>query len=210
MAEDQGLRYHSWTRRAARACFRPFIGMRLTPNHITALRWAAATAACGFFFKGDMVSGGLLWVGSAFLDRCDGEFARMAGLSSRFGYLFDLIGDIVFNGIVFAALGLGISISAALGGVLGIPGDIWLIIGGLAGGGVFLAGVLAEINEQGMKNDEKTFNGRWGFDFDDFAYLIGIIPCLGGAPYLLIGASIGGPLAAVVIGAKLARKRMAC
>ncbi|MCG8509238.1 MAG: CDP-alcohol phosphatidyltransferase family protein [Rhodospirillales bacterium] len=206
MDEPRDLRYGSWNRRAARFLLRPLVGTYIVPNHITAWRWLTGIVACILFARGEMEWGGLLWLISTFLDRCDGEFARMTGLSSRAGYLFDLTGDILFNSIVFVALGIGLSSGASLSVIEGVAGGQWILIGCVAGGGILLAGIFAEVNEQGMQPGEKTFNGRWGFDFDDFIYLIGVIPMFGGSGILLTGALIGGPAAAIVLGWKLARK----
>lgn len=200
------MRYGSWNRRFARSLLRPLAGTPVTPNHITALRWITGTTACLLFARDSMEWGGVLWLITTFLDRCDGEFARMTGLNSRTGYLFDLTGDILFNAIVFVALGVGLSHGAPPTVIDGLSGQQWIITGCVAGGGILLAGILAEINEQGMEPGEKTFNGMWGFDFDDFIYLIGVVPLLGYADPLLIGAAAGGPLAAIILGIKLSRK----
>jgi CDP-alcohol phosphatidyltransferase len=204
--EPRDARYRSWNRRAARGLLRPLVGTFVRPNHITLLRWITGIAACLLFARNSLEWGGLFWLISTFLDRCDGEFARMTGLASRAGYLFDLAGDILFNGLVFVALGVGFFYGTSPLFVQDLTGGQWVMIGCLAGGGILLAGVFAEINEQGMPPGEKTFNGLWGFDFDDFIYLIAVFPIFGAADFLLIGGAIGGPTAAVVLGVKLARK----
>lgn len=203
MAEVVDARYGSWNRRLARAVCRPFVGSELTPNHITTLRVLTGFGACGLFAYGGPTAAnwaGVLWVLSAFLDRCDGEFARLTGLSSRRGHLYDITGDITINAAVFAAVGIGLTVSG---------GDWWpLTIGVLAAAGIAIASILAEFNEQDMGQGQKTFSGGLGFDFDDLIYVIALFPWIGQLELLLICGSIGGPLAAIVIGWKLIRKKM--
>jgi phosphatidylglycerophosphate synthase len=182
---------------------RPLVGSPVHPAHITAARLVTGLAACGLFAVGGSpatVWAGALWVLSAFLDRCDGEFARMTGQSSRRGHRFDFASDILINSLVFLAIGLG------LDGRL--PGQSPLLLGGLAAAGVAVASVLAELGERDMRLGEKTFAGKWGFDFDDIIYIIGPIAWLGGLDVLLVGASVGGPGAAILVSVKLRRKRV--
>ena len=74
--------------------------------------------------------------------------------------------------------------------------------------GIAIASILAEFNEQDMGQGQKTFSGGLGFDFDDLIYVIALFPWIGQLELLLICGSIGGPLAAIVIGWKLIRKKM--
>lgn len=82
----------------------------LTPNQITGLSLAAGLAAAGFFGIGAWewgVVGGLLLILSYTLDNCDGEIARLKGLSSEWGAKFDDLADWLIDGAFFAALGCG-------------------------------------------------------------------------------------------------------
>jgi len=59
-------------------------GTRLRPNHLTTGRLLSGLAACvcfGFGTKSGMAWGGGLWLLSAFLDRADGELARIGNMS---------------------------------------------------------------------------------------------------------------------------------
>jgi phosphatidylglycerophosphate synthase len=180
---------------------RPLVGSPAHPGHITAARLATGLAACGLFAVGGPLTvwAGALWVLSTFLDRCDGEFARMTGQSSRRGHYFDFVSDILINSLVFLAIGLGLGAR--------LPGQWSLALGGLAAAGVAGASVLAELGERDMRLGEKMFSGKWGFDFDDIIYVIGPVAWLGGLDVLLVGASVGGPGAAILVSVKLRRKR---
>jgi len=75
----------SVTHRLARVFVRPLVGGPVTANHLTTLRLLTGVAACIAFAcggRGGEIWGGALWVLSAFLDRADGELARLAGSSS--------------------------------------------------------------------------------------------------------------------------------
>jgi archaetidylinositol phosphate synthase len=202
MSDVQDARYRSWTRRLARRAMGRYVGTRLRPNHVTAVRIVTGIAACLLFATGDnaaVAMGGVLWVVSTFLDRCDGEFARMGGTSSRIGHAFDLTGDIALNALVFLALAEG---------AVNAGGPAWLYtLGVFAAAGIALAGLLAELNERGMPAGVKTFNGAFGFDFDDLIYLIALFPWFDLLPVLLIGAAVGGPLAALVIAVRFVARR---
>ncbi len=202
------LRHGSWNRRAARWLLRPLLGTGLTPNHVTAARWAFAIAACACFAHAAWGWGAALWTVSTFLDRCDGELARMTRRESRPGLLFDLIGDVMFNSAVFVALGFGLADSRAVLALPGFPDLSWTVVGFAAGLGVLVASIFAEMNEQGMRDGERTFNGRWGFEFDDFIYLIGAFAVLGGADVLLVAGAIGGTVMALLIGTLLAGRKV--
>ena len=202
MTEIRDARWMSWNRRLARRVLRPFVSTRMEPNHITTARILTGLAACAGFAEGTSsvaVWGGVLWVLSAFLDRCDGEFARMTGRSSRFGAIYDLTGDVVINSGVFLAIGIGTRAS--------FVGPWAIVFGALAATGIAIASVCAEWNERGMAAGEKTFNGIFGFDFDDFVYAIAPFAWFGALEPLLIGAAIGGPVAGAIIAGKLIRKR---
>ena len=78
--------YSSWTHRLARAFIRPMLGGPITPNHLTTARLVIGLAACAAFAVGERswdVAGGVLWIVSAFLDRADGELARLVSQAKR-------------------------------------------------------------------------------------------------------------------------------
>ncbi len=71
----------SWTHLLARPVIRPLIGTPVRPNHLTSLRLLTGVGACvalGLGTHAGLWWGGWLWLLSAFLDRADGELARLA------------------------------------------------------------------------------------------------------------------------------------
>lgn len=186
------MAHDSWTHRLARVAVKPLVGTRVTPNHLTTARLLSGLAACAAFAVGDRnweIWGGVVWVLSAFLDRADGELARLGGLTSTSGHAYDYACDVVVNGLVFVAIGVGLRDS-----VLGL----WAVaMGVVAGISVTTASVLSETLEKRRGTREKAYEGRAGFDFDDVLYLFGPLAWLGWLLPLLIGAAIGGPAFAV-------------
>ena len=138
-----------------------------------------------------------MWVLSAFLDRADGELARMTGMTSPRGHTYDYASDVVVNGLVFVAIGY------ALGGsTLGWAG---IALGVTAGGSVAIASLLSEALERSPATVGRAYEGRGGFDFDDVLYLLGPIAWVGWLLPLLVGASIGGPVFAILTYVRLRR-----
>ena len=169
----------TWTHLAARAVVRPLVGTPVTPNHLTTLRLAvglAAAVALALGTSAGNVWAGALWLVSAFLDRADGELARLADLCSKGGHTYDYLVDTGVNAIFFLALGVG-QRHSWLGG--------WaVLLGALACGSMVAACWIAEEFEKLSPAGVKTVSGRWGFDPDDALYLFGPICWIG--PVLLV------------------------
>ncbi|MDA1090847.1 MAG: CDP-alcohol phosphatidyltransferase family protein [Proteobacteria bacterium] len=196
--------YTSWTHRLARLCVRPLVGGPITPNHLTAGRLVSGVAACAAFMAGDPawnLWGGVLWLLSCFLDRADGELARLGGTSSPGGHLFDYYCDVGVNSLFFFAVGVGLR-SGALG-------DGAIALGALAGVSVGLASVFSEKLEDMTATGDKAYAGILGFDFDDVLYLLGPAAWVGLFPYLLVGAAVCAPFFAVLTWVRLRRQATA-
>ncbi len=185
--------YTSWTHRLARIFVRPFVGTLVTPNHLTTGRLITGVAACLAFLPGDVswnFWGGVLWVVSCFLDRADGELARLGGTTSESGHRYDYYCDIAVNGLFFIAIGFGLRNSDL--------GKWAIVMGLLAGISVSLASVLSEYLEEQSDTEDKAYVGILGFDFDDVLYLFGPAAWFGWFPWLLIGATAGAPFFAIL------------
>jgi len=197
--------FTSWTHRLARALVRPLVGGPITPNHLTTGRLVSGLAACAAFLLGGPMGdlwGGVLWLVSCFLDRADGELARLGGTTSRSGHLYDYYCDVGVNGLFFLAVGGGLR-GSAFGG--------WAVLmGALAGVSVVAASVLAEQLESEEETAAKAYTGILGFDFDDVLYLFAPIAWLGWLPYLLIGAAAGAPSVALLTWWRLRARRNGC
>jgi archaetidylinositol phosphate synthase len=184
----------SWTHKIARVCILPLVGTPVTPNHLTVLRLLTGLAACACFAVGERgwdIWGGWLWLFSAFLDRADGELARVGGKTSEWGHRFDYVSDVAVTALFFVGAGIGLRHSWL--------GD-WAILCGIAGAaGVVAAEILAEKIDQAKKDTgEKAYPGFAGFDFDDVLYLFAPVVWLGWQMPLVVGAALGAPLFALL------------
>jgi putative membrane protein len=188
---------NSYVRRFARALVRPFAATPLTPNSITWLRIATGVGACAACAIGPAWDrwAALLWLVSAMLDRGDGEFARLTCRCTERGRLLDCWGDIVINALIFFAIGINLR-----DGPLGA----WLVaIGAIAAIAIAAAGILAEALE--LRIGQKTVPSRHGFDSDDILFVLVPILWLGYLTPLLIGAFLGGIVAAGYIWHRLSQ-----
>lgn len=189
----------SWTHKIARVCILPLVNSPITPNHLTAIRLITGVTACGLFAIGTTewnLYGGCLWILSAFMDRADGELARVSGKTSPWGHKFDYFSDVFITALFFFGIGIGLRDSTLLNINLGL----WTIVMGVtASAGVIAAEILAEIIDQSQKDTgDKAYAGFAGFDFDDVLYLFAPVVWLNLHLPFLIGASVGAPIFALL------------
>ena len=172
----------SWTHYLARVLVRPLVGTRVTPNHLTSLRLVTGLAACAALLPGTAQWwnwAGALWLLSAFLDRADGELARIGGLCTPDGHRYDFLVDNFVNAGFFPCLGFGLT-GSGLGG-LAVPLGLW------TGAALYLCGHWSELLEQRSDPGTKAWSGGFGFDPDDALYLLApIIWLRWGVPLLLL------------------------
>ena len=183
----------SWSHRAARPLVRPLIGRGVTPNHLTTLRLVAGGFACLLFALGTrsgVLWGGVAWLLSAFLDRMDGELARLGRMMSPGGHLYDYYVDQGINVAFFAAVGVGVRHGWL--GAAAIP------LGLVVALSLALTNWWSEQVEQMLPSGEKVYSGRLGFDPDDALYLMAPAGWLGLFPLVLIGAAITTPVIGAV------------
>lgn len=184
----------TWTHKLALIFVRPLANTFVTPNHLTFLRLITGLVACYCFATGDrelMIWGGWIWVLSAFLDRTDGELARVSGKTSAWGHKFDMFCDSATTSLFFVAGGIGLR-DTELGH--------WAIFMGIAGGlGVLAAEYYAEqIDKRNDDPDDRAYPGFADFDFDDLLYLFAVIAWFDWFMPIVIGASIGAPAFALL------------
>lgn len=189
----------SWTHKIARVCILPLVNSPITPNHLTTIRLITGVAACGLFTIGTTewnLYGGCLWILSAFMDRADGELARVSGKTSPWGHKYDYFSDVFVTALFFFGIGIGLRDSTLLNLNLGL----WTIVMGVsASAGVIAAEILAEIIDQSQKDTgDKAYAGFAGFDFDDVLYLFAPVVWLNLHLPFLIGASVGAPIFALL------------
>jgi archaetidylinositol phosphate synthase len=194
----------TWTHLLARPVVRPLIGTAVRPNHLTTLRLLTGIAACvglALGTRAGMWWGGGLWLVSAFLDRADGELARIGNMMSAGGHRYDYFADVSVNTAFFVAIGFGLRNTWL--GAWSIP------LGLLSGASILLASIFAESLQRGSPTGTKGIPGRWGFDPDDALYLMGPLAWLGWLSPILVGASVGATAIMIITGVRLQRQRRA-
>lgn len=199
-AAGSGAGGETWTHIPARWAMRPLVGTPVTANHVTWMRIATGVASCAALAPGTPAAiwwGGGLWLLSAFLDRADGELARLTGTQSEAGRRLDFLADAIVNPLFFLAAGIALRDSWL--GAWAIP------LGILSCVSIFGCVWWSEMLERRMGGAEKAYSGRWGFDPDDALYLLGPAAWIGLLGPLLIGASVGATAVMVVTGLRLYR-----
>ncbi|MGI4953261.1 MAG: CDP-alcohol phosphatidyltransferase family protein [Janthinobacterium lividum] len=194
------MSHDSWTHLLARRAIRPLLGTRVTPNHLTTLRLLSGVAACGLIATATGWGawwGGAMWLVSAFLDRADGELARVGDMMSASGHRYDYYVDNLVNALFFVAAGF-----AVRDGWLGA----WAIpLGVLGGVCMMLCGWWSELLEARSPAGTKAYNGVAGFDPDDALYLMGPMAWLGWLSPIVVGTALAVPVITGITGWRLRR-----
>lgn len=192
----------SWTHLLARPVIRPLIGTRVRPNHLTSLRLLTGVGACislGLGTQAGMWWGGWLWLLSAFLDRADGELARLGNMMSAAGHRFDYLADIWVNACFFVGIGFGLRHSWL--------GEWSILLGLLSGASMLGISLCSEWLE--ADGGAPVLGGAWGFDPDDAFYLLAPLAWLGWlTPVLLIAGAVT-PIVAGMLAVRVLRRRPA-
>lgn len=192
------MSHDSWTHLLARRAIRPLLGTGVTPNHLTTLRLLTGVAACAAIAPGTAAGawwGGGLWLLSAFLDRADGELARVGNMMSAAGHRYDFYVDNLVNALFFVAAGFAVQ-----GGWLGR----WAIPLGLLGGvSMMVCGWWSELLEARSPPGTKAYAGAAGFDPDDALYLMGPMAWLGWLSPIVLGAALGATAMMAITGLRL-------
>ena len=190
----------SWTHRLARCFVRPLVHTAINPNHLTTLRFLIGLLACvafGYGTRAGEIWGGVWWVVSAFLDRADGELARLSGKISPAGHTYDYVTDVILDALLFLAIGVG-QRHSDLG--------MWAILLGLiAAVSIVTSSVCGEWLDKFDVSGRKSYSGVAGFDVDDALYLIGPFAWLSWLEFVVIGAAICAPVFALLMWRRLSR-----
>ena len=194
------MSHDSWTHLLARRAIRPLLGTRITPNHLTTVRLLTGLAACAAIALGTSAGfawGGGLWLASAFLDRADGELARVGDMMSERGHRFDYYVDNLINALFFLAAGFGVR-----KGWLGT----WAVPLGLIGAtSMMTCGWLSELLERRSPPGTRAYSGAGGFDPDDALYLMGPLAWLGWLAPVVVGATVGATAMMLLTALRLLR-----
>jgi phosphatidylglycerophosphate synthase len=182
----------------ARVVVRPLIGAGVRPNHLTTLRLLTGVLACALLAlgtRGGDIWGGIVWIVSAFLDRADGELARIGNMQSHRGHLYDYYSDVLINSLFF--LGIGFGQQHSFLGEWSIPLGVVTFVA------MICCCWWAEVYEQISGPGVRTFNGGFGFHLDDALYLLGPFAWLGWLAPILGLASVCTTIMALVIAVRL-------
>jgi phosphatidylglycerophosphate synthase len=181
---------------------RPLVGTGITPNHITTARLITGLLAAVALLPGTpdwTWWSGWLWLLSAFLDRADGELARVGDMATPEGRDWDYLVDNIVNPVFFVAIGVGLRRSAL--GVTAIP------LGLLSGMALFASNYWSEALERRQESEVKAYPGAFGFDLDDLLYLFAPLAWSGWlGPLALVGTVIGTTLMMILTGWRLRRR----
>ncbi len=193
----------TWNHKAARVFVRPLLGTGVTPNHVTTLRFVTGAAACGLLLEltpARVLWSGVLWIVSGFLDRMDGELARIGDMRSRGGHLYDYYTDVLLNSVFFLCAGVGVR-----HGMLGAWGPI---LGAVGCGAMLLCCWWSEVYEGLRGPGVRTWEGAWGFQPDDALYLLAPMTWLGWlAPAVVLTAVCAGAMALVILARLIGLRR---
>ena len=166
----------------------PLIPTAIGPNVLTTARLLVGLAAVAAFAKSGYAYSNLaalLVVVSNVLDHTDGELARAAGKSSRFGHLYDLWSDALIHVLLFVGIGIGLR-----HGELGEWAILMGLVSGFAVTLIFWLRLRIEtaVGKSGVKQPS------WGgFEAEDVLYLLPLVTLADGLHRFLLLAAIGAP-----------------
>jgi phosphatidylglycerophosphate synthase len=167
---------------------------------LTTVRLISGLMACGALLPGTpdwTWWGGWLWLFSAFMDRADGELARIGNMATEEGRAWDCLVDNIVNPAFFVAIGIGMRHSAL--------GDWSIPLGLISGISLFFCGYWSEALELRLGGTVKAYSGAFGFDLDDLLYLFAPLAWLDWLAPILAGAAVGATLMMVLTGWRLWR-----
>lgn len=180
-----------WDARLAAWLIKPLINGPIHPNVLTTVRLLVGVAGAVMFAQGEHFNiAALLIVTSNFLDHTDGELARFSGKLSTFGHRYDLASDAIVTIGMFVGIGLG------LGESLGTKSAWMGLAAGIAVAGIFhLRNQLENAHGKSATKQPNVF----GFEAEDVLYLIPLVSFTDNMPGFLWAASIGAPLALLIV-----------
>jgi phosphatidylglycerophosphate synthase len=178
----------AWDQQLARALVAPLVQTRVHPNHLTTLGLAIGLAGAALLAQGGaaMNWGAGLFMLAAFMDHADGELARMAGKTSRFGHYYDRACAATSYVSGFIGMGVGLR-GGAVGG--------WSIPIGIAAG-VCITAIFLVRNETERRAGKAALKQRnlLGFEIEDVLYAFGPLTWLGWLLPVLTAAAVGAPV----------------
>lgn len=177
-----------WDKRLGRVLARPLARMGVHPNAVTTFGLVAGIAGGVLFALGEPAAanlGAALFLLGAFTDHVDGEVARFAGKTSRFGHYYDNVAALMTYAAMFVGAGIGLRYGAL--------GD-WAVALGVIAGASVAAIMSARLKIEADFGTQAVRQGNvLGFEPEDALYLVGPVTWLGLMPSFLTAAGIGAP-----------------
>ncbi len=186
------MSHDTWIHRAARIVARPLARTPVTPNHVTTLRLATGVAAAAALAQGEADWrhwGAGIFILAMFLDRLDGEVARLGGKTSPWGHRYDMLSDTLCNALAFLGLGAGLR-----AGAFGAWAPAMGLLAGLAIATILWLVIRMESHHGARAGELGT---TAGFDPDDGMIAVPILIWFGLSDWLLAGACLGAPAFAI-------------
>lgn len=193
------MSHNTLLHRALRPAIRHLARTSVTPDQLTALRFATGLLAGACFAAGPgwRLLGCVILLASLLLDRADGELARQTRRFSRWGWRLDLWADCLSTMVVFIGLGAGVAADA-------FPLALYL-----PSWGALILGMVAAVSTAAMfwllhvastpKQDERTVP----IDPDDLMLLLPVLVALDYTPQVLLTAILVLPVALLCVAAKM-------
>lgn len=181
-------REHPWDRQLARWIVAPLVATPVHPNHVSTLGLLIGLAGALMLAQGGapMAWGAGLFMLAAFMDHADGELARMAGKTSRFGHYYDhfAVGTAYIGMFVGAGFGYSDGWLGPWAAALGLAAGISVTI-------IFATRIAVETRAGADAVKQSNFAG---FEIEDTLYIVGPVTWLGFLEPFLIAAGVGTPL----------------
>jgi phosphatidylglycerophosphate synthase len=180
-------------RALSRQITRRLMHTSITPNQITVV--SAFIGLCGALLLAQpsqlwQVCGGLLFLCSTIIDGCDGEIARLTFQESAFGAKFDIVMDNVVHLFLFPSIAIGLYRQ--------YEAPVYLILGGLAMGGIVLSMIVYmphRLRPHRVTSAQTRLHDSLASR--DFAYILPVLAFVKGLSWFLWATVIGTYLFAI-------------
>lgn len=201
MSRPKLARELPWDQQLARWIVTPLVATPVHPNHLSTLGVVIGLAGAAMLAQGGtlMALGAGLFMLAAFMDHADGELARMANKTSRFGHYYDRV--CAATSYVTGFIGMGVGLRH---GVLGA----WSISIGIAAG-LSITAIFLVRNQTERLAGKAAIKQRnfLGFEIEDVLYIFGPLTWLGWLTPVLTATAVGAPIFLVLSLTRLWRHR---
>jgi archaetidylinositol phosphate synthase len=179
---------------AARWFVRPMLGTWIRPNHLTLLRLVIGLVAIALLMTATVegnVWSGICWVVACFLDRADGELARLGDLRSESGKRLDYYCDLILDASWFFGVGMALR--------FGVLGSYAIVLGALCCVSMVIVQWAGEMYERLSPPGVKVWAGVRRFHPDDALFFFAVFTWVDVLLLpVLIGSSVVLPIVATL------------